>query len=98
MIELIGGFVNIVPAAVLREVIHKSNINTAPVALGNIRSPCFQFRPLLEGKLVAEIEDIVHIGAGLLRRLRLGIIAGDVRRGACLEVVLHALRHGAYRL
>ena len=98
VIELIGGFVNIVPAAVLRKVIHKSNIDTAAVAPGNVRSPCFQFRPLLEGKLVAEIEDIVHIGAGLLRRLRLGIIAGDVRRGVCLEVVLHALRHGVYRL
>ena len=48
--------------------------------------------------LVAEIEDIVHIGAGLLRRPRLGITAGNVRRGVCLEVVLHALRHGVYRL
>ncbi len=56
MIKLIGGFVNTVSAAVLREVIHKRSVNAAAVT----REMCrlrLQLRPFIEGELVAEVED-----------------------------------------
>ena len=106
VIELIGGFVNTVSAAVLREVIHKGSVNAAAVALRNVRRLRLQLRPLIEGELVAEVEDVVHIGVRRLLCLRLGAFTGDclgvfacnVRRSVCMDIILHALRHRVHRL
>ena len=112
MVELIGGFVNVVPVAVFLEVIHKNDVNTTVVALGNVCRPCFCFLPFLGGELVAEIEDVVHLGAFLVQVLRLGGFVGAVlgrfrrfggfadavRRAVCKDVVRRGLCHGPHRL
>ena len=93
MIDLGSHIINI-PGAIILIVVHKNRIDTAAIPLGNVPGPLLQLLPLVKGKQIADVKDIIHQNA--VRTLCIlfeGLFRHSITAISRSEKILHEFRH-----